>query len=52
MQMLATRAVASLNEAREIIATCFPARLFEPKNTDRWEEAYQRFRALTANSAG
>jgi rhamnulokinase len=52
MQMLATRAVASLNEAREIIAICFPARLFEPKNTDRWEEAYQRFRALTANFTG
>jgi rhamnulokinase len=52
MQMLATRAIASLNEAREIIATCFPARLFEPKNTDRWEEAYKRFRALTTNSTG
>lgn len=50
MQMLATRAVASLNEARGIIATCFPARLFEPKNTDRWEEAYKSFRALTTNS--
>jgi rhamnulokinase len=52
MQMLATGAVASLNEAREIIATCFPARLFEPKNSDRWEEAYKRFGALTANSTG
>jgi rhamnulokinase len=52
MQMLATRAVASLNEAREMIATCFPARVFEPKNTDRWEEAFERFRALTANSTG
>jgi rhamnulokinase len=50
MQMLATRAVASLNEAREVIETCFPARLFEPKNTDRWEEAYKRFRAFTTNS--
>jgi rhamnulokinase len=52
MQMLATRAVASLSEAREIIATCFPARLFEPKNTDRWEEAYKRFWQLTTNSTG
>ena len=52
MQMLATRAVASINEAREIIAASFPARLFEPKYTDRWEEAYKRFRALSSYSAG
>jgi rhamnulokinase len=52
MQMLATRAAASLNEAREIIATCFPARVFQPKNTDRWEKAYERFRSLSAVSGG
>lgn len=50
MQMLATKAVASLNEAREIIATCFPARVFQPKNTDRWEKPYERFRSLSAVS--
>jgi rhamnulokinase len=49
MQMLATRAVASLNEVREIIATCFPARVFEPRDTDRWEEAFKTFRALSTD---
>jgi rhamnulokinase len=52
MQMLATRAVGSLNEAREIIARCFPARLFEPRDTRRWEAAYERFRALSTSSSG
>jgi rhamnulokinase len=51
MQMLAARAVASLNEAREIIATCFPARVFEPRDTHPWEEAYERFRSLSTCSA-
>ena len=51
VQMLAMGAVASLNELREIIATSFPARVFEPKDTHRWEEAYKLFCALSANSA-
>jgi rhamnulokinase len=50
MQMVATRAVASLSEARQIIATCFPARVFEPERTDRWEKAYERFCALSPGS--
>jgi len=49
MQMLATRAVASLNEAREIIAICFPARVFEPRDTDRWKEAFKTFSALSTD---
>jgi len=52
MQMFAMRAVNSLMEARDIIATCFPPRLFEPQNTAGWEEAYKRFRALSTNSVG
>jgi rhamnulokinase len=51
MQMAGMRAVASLDEAREIIATCFPARVFEPRDTHRWEEAYERFRSLSTCSA-
>jgi|SRR5580704_8003806 rhamnulokinase len=50
VQMLATGAVASLNEARELISMSFPPRVFEPENTDRWEEAYDRFCALSADS--
>src|SRR5277367_926705 len=50
MQMVATRAADSISEAREIIATCFPARVFEPKSRERWEKAYQRFCALSPGS--
>jgi rhamnulokinase len=50
MQMVALDAVASLSEAREVIETCFPARVFEPKNTAHWEKAYEHFCALSAKS--
>jgi rhamnulokinase len=50
MQMVATGAVGSLNEARNLISTSFPARVFEPKNTYRWDEAYGRFLALSDSS--
>jgi rhamnulokinase len=50
MQMVATKAVVSLKEARELISTSFPARVFEPKDTLHWEEAYKRFRMLSTDS--
>jgi rhamnulokinase len=51
MQMVATKAVASLGEARDVISACFPARVFEPKDAGRWEQAYGRFCALSSESA-
>ncbi len=50
MQMVATGAVASLSEARDVISASFPVRVFEPKDPDRWDEAFERFRTLSANS--
>jgi rhamnulokinase len=44
MQMLATRHVASLGDAREIIDRSFPAGRFLPIDTDRWERQYRTFR--------
>jgi rhamnulokinase len=49
MQMLAAGAVDSLSAARDIISTSFPPRIFEPKDTDRWEEAFRRFRLLSSD---
>jgi rhamnulokinase len=43
MQMVATGAVASLGEARAIIARSFPLERFEPTSTDRWNAHYRRF---------
>jgi rhamnulokinase len=43
MQMLATGAVSSLDEARAIIERSFPTERFEPSSPDRWDHAYARF---------
>jgi rhamnulokinase len=43
MQMVATGAVASLAEARQIIERSFPVERFEPIDRDRWHSQYRRF---------
>jgi len=43
MQMVATGAVASLAEARQIIERSFPVERFEPIDPDRWNAQYRRF---------
>jgi len=43
MQMLASRAVGSLEEVRELIAHSFPARIYEPRQADEWDRVYPRF---------
>lgn len=43
MQMLATGAVSSLGEARQVIDRSFPVERFEPSNADRWDAHYQHF---------
>jgi rhamnulokinase len=45
MQMLATGAVGSLEEARAIIEASFPTERFVPNSRDGWEKAYRRFRS-------
>ncbi len=44
MQMLATGAVASLAEARQVIDRSFPVARFEPSAADRWDSQHRRFR--------
>ena len=43
MQMLATGAVSSLDEARHIIERSFPVERFEPQSADAWNAQYARF---------
>jgi len=43
MQMVATGAVASLADARQIIERSFPVERFEPIESDRWNSQYRRF---------
>jgi rhamnulokinase len=44
MQMLATGAVGSLADARDIIDRSFPVERFDPRAHDRWDAHYARFR--------
>jgi rhamnulokinase len=48
MQMIAVGAVKSLAEGREVIRRSFPVETFEPQNVAEWDEAYGRYRTLTA----
>ena len=43
MQMVATGAVGSLDDARRIIERSFPVERFEPVNQERWAQHYRRF---------
>jgi rhamnulokinase len=46
IQAIAGGAVASLTEARAIVARSFPQNSYEPQEPSVWEAAYQRFTAL------
>jgi rhamnulokinase len=43
VQMLATGAAASLEEARAIVDRSFPTEVFEPLETDKWDQHAERF---------
>ena len=44
LQMVATGAVSSVAEARAAVERSFPVERFEPVDTERWDDHYQRFR--------
>lgn len=43
VQILATGAAASLKQVRAMIERSFPVEIFEPRDTDRWTKAAERF---------
>ena len=43
LQMIATKALRSLDQGRELIRASFPTRTFQPKDAAAWEAAYQRY---------
>jgi hypothetical protein len=43
IQVLATREASSLEEVRAMVDRSFPTEIFEPIDTDRWEQHFQRF---------
>jgi rhamnulokinase len=47
-QAIASGAIGSIAEAREIVRRSFPVEEFEPQNAAAWEDAYGRFAAFIA----
>jgi rhamnulokinase len=43
VQAMALGEVGSVVEIREVIRNSFPTKVYEPENTDKWDEAYERF---------
>ena len=48
MQMLATGAVGSISQARQIIDRSFPVERFEPRAPSRWDHEFERFQKYLA----
>jgi rhamnulokinase len=48
MQLLATRQLASLDDARDVIERSFPSARFEPRRTGEWDAGYRRLREYMA----
>ena len=46
MQALALGLVGSLAEAREVVRQSFGTRTYEPRDTQRWEDANSKFTSL------
>ena len=49
VQAIAEGEIKDIKEARRIIANSFETVLYEPKNTERWDIAYERFEKLINN---
>jgi rhamnulokinase len=52
VQMVATSAVSSLAEARDVIERSFPVERFDPIDHDRWDAPYRRFRGYLEGTRG
>jgi rhamnulokinase len=46
IQLVGTGAVADLAQARELISASFPPRIFHPRETPAWDNAYRNFKSL------
>jgi rhamnulokinase len=46
MQLVGIGAVASIDEARALIETSFPAQTYSPEGSAAWERAYAAFQSL------
>lgn len=51
MQILATGALTSLKAVRKLIRASFPPRLFQPREPEKWEQPYNRFKDYCHSTA-
>src|SRR4029077_1339386 len=49
IQILATGGASSLQEVRAIVDRSFPAEVFEPLDTDKWDQHIRRFEQYCEN---
>jgi rhamnulokinase len=50
VQAMATGAVKSLAEARQIVARSFEVKRYEPKSKAEWDDAYARYQKVLGHS--
>jgi rhamnulokinase len=48
VQAMGAGELANLDEVRAVVRNSFQPAMIEPRPSDEWERAYQRFRALVA----
>ena len=48
MQLYALGEIRSLAEGRALVRRSFETKMFEPKNTGAWDDAYARFQKILA----
>lgn len=50
VQALATGDIASIEEARDIVGHSYKTVIYEPQNTEQWDDVYKRFQGLLEQS--
>ena len=50
VQAIATGLIDSISDAREIISQSFELEIYEPRDSEQWDQAYERFLAITGLS--
>jgi rhamnulokinase len=51
MQAVAAGAIGSIAEAREVVRQSFAVGEYAPQNTAAWDDAFQRFRRISADAS-
>jgi len=50
VQAISDKSIRDISEARTIIKNSVKVKVFEPKNTDNWNTAYEKYKKIISNS--